>query len=1443
MFQLLLLLFVCSPIIAVISIAVAVSNSNWAKRLEKENSDLINYIKLYKRKYGKLNEDEISELGIDSELEIKTNNDYVDNDVVDKLEVENTIDNQNNGNKTIQVEQFDDNVENCEALGDSNDNISISSILADYIDKNNISQGNLLFALGTLFISIAGIVFATTTWNIIPNVFKIIILLMVAIVAKFLSFFSKNKFKLIKTSITLNVIFCILISLIPLSMGYFHMLGSYLIVGGKGQFLLYAISLLVFIVLFARFSTEYNLDKLSSYLLYIINIELILIVLNFTNRFDLVMLILSIYNLVLMIISNFTNFDNVSFVFFKRIKEISNQTLLLLSTICIFNTSQSILFTILSILFSIMYINEKIDLNVENKSFYKYIIASMFLIASCIRFNIVYDFRLTSEYFTLLIIVLSILFVGYKRIDDKNFVYMIYIITASLFLSFCKDFIRFDITIQYLISMLVNVIAIVVLCIKSNEKIFKYLKTIYFIIFVLSISRYLYISYNIETLSSLIIFVILLFGGYIISNLIDKKYFKNKLINTNINIAYSVLILTCLIIMSAMLKFENDYFKRIIVYNILILLSCVVNYLNRIYDRDNNNLILWNLFSNIILFISNCYIITLNPFGAIIVFAMMLYDYIIYKYNKHQYILTLSFLLYVNLLSYRVLVDYRMIILLCLLVLFYIALYIIDYKGINKVDLRFAEICIITNLVFISIIEYSYYGNNINVVLISILFNLFVSFLYYKRENYIALPFVFLVYNNMLSYIVLSQYRIIILLLALILYFVFSNIIAYKKVRRIDLFSVDFTVVINLIIAYLNETIYYYDIMNSIIIILVFNIVMVYFYFNRNTAYKRKIEIVIQISMLILISLIYKYLTHESVWFDFLYVLPVMYMNGSFCFWYYIVCMIISIIRLFIINDNDFDNYKHYSILCNIGGITKHCITVSLILCISKIVFNSLNNLDILSFDLNYYILTLFFSLYLIAILIKLRITNGLLKSKNINIIIIAQMITLQLLFIHLIKEGLLIFYNRFEILRDIRSFSLCFNIVYYFIILNFIIYMLTKQFINRQCSDSTIYKVNKIADFIQNDNWSFDLIITTIKKIYDFAIGLIIDVCGVLLVVSLILNSYQISINSLSIRSVNYSYLVFVRYLLLTLILNIYTNGINEKKFTRILMFLIPYTSVYSLCLLTMLIFKNNIIYFDYLKYIIISIIFIVYYILSFIIKNKSCRIKINSISVSYFSIANISMLLYFNDIIIYLSNNSLKEQMTMMYLLFIGLFILQFKTENISINKFIYTMSLFLITVSLLIQNIIVLSNFSLEYYLVIIGLSLFVLDKLIWKFVAIKSKYLCLVYQIVAFGVLFLKVFINNLIVNTVLFGIIMLSTLLVSFIKKKYYNFVITLIYMILTAIYVTRNIWFSIAWWAYLLIVGIILILFATKNEQLKKENKNFSILLNEISKKFKDRFE
>ena len=77
------------------------------------------------------------------------------------------------------------------------------------------------------------------------------------------------------------------------------------------------------------------------------------------------------------------------------------------------------------------------------------------------------------------------------------------------------------------------------------------------------------------------------------------------------------------------------------------------------------------------------------------------------------------------------------------------------------------------------------------------------------------------------------------------------------------------------------------------------------------------------------------------------------------------------------------------------------------------------------------------------------------------------------------------------------------------------------------------------------------------------------------------------------------------------------------------------------------------------------------------------------------------------------------------------------------------------------------------------------------------------------------------------------------LIVSYIFKKYKNFVLSTIMLILLLIYVTRKFWFSIAWWVYLLVVGILLILFATKNEQLKKENKSMKMVIDDNIDKLK----
>ena len=68
-----------------------------------------------------------------------------------------------------------------------------------------------------------------------------------------------------------------------------------------------------------------------------------------------------------------------------------------------------------------------------------------------------------------------------------------------------------------------------------------------------------------------------------------------------------------------------------------------------------------------------------------------------------------------------------------------------------------------------------------------------------------------------------------------------------------------------------------------------------------------------------------------------------------------------------------------------------------------------------------------------------------------------------------------------------------------------------------------------------------------------------------------------------------------------------------------------------------------------------------------------------------------------------------------------------------------------------------------------------------------------------------------------------GIVSLVVLLYSFYfkRKKWFCFATTV--LLVLAIYMTRHFWASIAWWAYLLIVGILLIVIAAWNERLKQK--------------------
>ena len=82
---------------------------------------------------------------------------------------------------------------------------------------------------------------------------------------------------------------------------------------------------------------------------------------------------------------------------------------------------------------------------------------------------------------------------------------------------------------------------------------------------------------------------------------------------------------------------------------------------------------------------------------------------------------------------------------------------------------------------------------------------------------------------------------------------------------------------------------------------------------------------------------------------------------------------------------------------------------------------------------------------------------------------------------------------------------------------------------------------------------------------------------------------------------------------------------------------------------------------------------------------------------------------------------------------------------------------------------------------------------------------------------------------------LFVCLILLLTIFGYVKKYGPIFIVSLIFVLINMFYLTRVFWLSIPWWIYLLVVGIILILFAIYNEMNEKKDKN---VLKEIVNKF-----
>ena len=1279
--ELILLIIVLSPIIAIISIIVNFANGKTINDLRNENNEIRAVLDLYKKRFGELDEKTI--------LDLKQSQNIV---------TENSVSSYDKPNEIIDDVKEDIVESDSDLSSDSVQYPSLADSVKEYIDKNNISQGNLLFALGVLFISIAGIVFATTTWMTIPNLLKIGIIFVSSLVTLFLSQFAKKKFKLNKTSITLYVLFCILISLIPLSMGYFKLFGNYLTIGGNGEFLLYAISLLVFIVSFGIGTIYYELNKIASYMMYVINIELVLIILNFTKQYDIVLMVVSIYNFILLLLTKYIktriNYGVLS-IFTKDLKVVSNNTLLILSLFTVLNASSGFLITIISLVFAMSFALNLITIELENKDIVKYIIATIFIIISCYRLNSIYEYKYVTEYFAVMTFMLTIILSCFKRFKDSESVLMVYGLIIASILSVGNELATKAVTLSLIISMLVNLTAIITIMICTNNKYLKYLKTAYYIVFALAITKYIYQILAVTQFKIITLSIMFLLMGLIVSNIINKLILKNKFTDEKINLIYVILINFGIVILANELQISYS-FNRTLVYNILTALSLIIVLLS----EKSKNFKFKNKISTtqqIVLFFTNCIIIKSSPISNVLVLAAMVYDYIFNEKEYSKYLLQILYFIYINLLGLFVFTDNKTIILSFLVVLCYAILNIINYKKIKKVDLRFIDILTMLNLV---------------------------------------------------------------------------------EIFRERLFRYD------------TNNMYFARYSQLLIVIVLINVILLYMYCVRDNKYKRVIEWVLPISLFMLVvtcyGFIYLICNAEGSTIG-------LYRTINVFVAYYVGLMICSIVRLF---------------AKKVSNITKRFAPFAIAFCL----FNFLDKVDFLDalrwlylnykfFNEDIYILTCFLTVYLIALTVKLKMSNETYKSKYIGLLIKWQIVLVELLFIDKISEV------EFKIT----------NILFYFIIANFALMMIYRLIVGRCVA---------ITKASSNDNvYTFNSLAYRVKSSYSFIVNLVVNVLGTIaIILILIIDVYRPRFLHLSISN---SYNIVLKYIALAFVINISMWKRKQYKIRHVLIYLIPYVAVN--CLVKDAVTKN---------YLILAV-FAVYYVLALVLKNIITRLKIYDADISYFAISNILFVLSLDKVLVTVLSGIYINHPTIILLVFAALFVLQFKTEDKLFNKILYTISLSFFSLALLMQDFITFRNFKLEYYILIILLAVFVIDRIIWKLDKNASSKVVIVSELVTYSLVLIKIMTTALIINTIVFGVVLFIALIISYIIKNYYSFVVTASFMIVTAIYLTRELWFSIAWWAYLLIAGVLLILFATKNEQLKKQNKTFMIAIKELNEKWK----
>ena len=161
--------------------------------------------------------------------------------------------------------------------------------------KDALNRGTVLFGLGVFFVLLSGVIFATTTWQVLSSYGKVGTLLAAVVVFYVSSFIAKEKLGLRETGITFFLLGSGFLSIINLSIGYFKWFSESYSFNGTTGYLVAGISMVILTICLIVGGKLYNMPALVMASEILSVADVVVLSLFFTDNIGIVMLVTGLY--------------------------------------------------------------------------------------------------------------------------------------------------------------------------------------------------------------------------------------------------------------------------------------------------------------------------------------------------------------------------------------------------------------------------------------------------------------------------------------------------------------------------------------------------------------------------------------------------------------------------------------------------------------------------------------------------------------------------------------------------------------------------------------------------------------------------------------------------------------------------------------------------------------------------------------------------------------------------------------------------------------------------------------------------------------------------------------------------------------------------------------------------------------------------------------------